>query len=123
MWPALGVALRLSGTLFTSYAADLAFPPWFYIFCRHRASGRLGRWIGRSPILTATSIFAVGVVSELAQLYFPRIVTGTFDPLDIAAYALGLVACFIPDYLARRRREGTRLPCQPQGDTRMDPSG
>ncbi|MBZ0110840.1 MAG: hypothetical protein K8J08_00120, partial [Thermoanaerobaculia bacterium] len=97
MYPVIGRALRLSDTLFTSYAADLAFPPWFYISCRRRPTSWLFPWFGRSPVATAASILAVGVASEFAQLYFPRIVTGTFDPLDVAAYAVGLAACVIAD--------------------------
>jgi hypothetical protein len=108
MFPELGRTLRLSGTVFSSYAADLCFPPWFYIVCRHRPAGPVARWIGRSPGVAAGSIFAVGVASEFAQWWFPRLVTGTFDPLDIAAYAMGLATCFAIERFARPASGGDR---------------
>lgn len=97
MYPAIGKALLILGTLFTSYAADLAFPPWFYIACRHHRPNRFAGWLGRSPVILAVGILIVGALSEFAQLYYPRMVTGTFDPLDIAAYAVGLIVCLVLD--------------------------
>lgn len=97
MYPVIGKALHVSGTFFTSHAADLAFPPWFYIVCRYRRPNRLAGWLGRYPVILAMGVLAVGALSEFAQLYYPRIVTGTFDPLDIAAYAVGLAACLVLD--------------------------
>ncbi len=99
MYPSIGEVLRLSGTLFTSYAADLAFPPWFYIVCRHHPPNPLTRWLGRAPVLLAAGILVVGALSEFVQLHQPRLISGTFDPLDIAAYAVGLALCLIFDTL------------------------
>jgi len=103
MYPSIGEALHLSGTLFTSYAADLAFPPWFYIVCRHYPPNRVARWLGRSPVLLAAGILGVGAMSEFVQLHAPRVITGTFDPLDIAAYATGLAICLGFDTLPSAR--------------------
>jgi hypothetical protein len=103
MAPELGKVLRLSGTLFSSYGADLSFPAWFYIVCRHRPGSRVAGWIGRSPGFAAASIFAVGVVSEFAQRFLPRLVAGTYDPLDIVAYGVGLATCLFFDLRGRAR--------------------
>lgn len=100
MYPALGRSLHLSGTFFTSHAADLAFPAWFYIICRRRPAGAMLRWLGRSPAWTAIAIFVVGVLSEFAQRPVPHLLTGTFDPLDIAAYGVALSLCVIADPVA-----------------------
>lgn len=110
MYPSIGEALGLSGTLFTSYAADLAFPPWFYIVCRHRPPNRLARWLGRSPVLLAAGILGIGVLSEIAQLPSLRLLSGTFDPVDVAVYAAGLAACLAVDRPAPPPSEGEPAP-------------
>ena len=56
MYPALGRLMSLRRTAFTSYAADLANPPWLYIALRRR-SNPLTRFFGRSPGFCALSIF------------------------------------------------------------------
>ncbi|MBL8232911.1 MAG: hypothetical protein JNL98_30710 [Bryobacterales bacterium] len=97
MYPGLGRALYLSGGLFSSYGADLTFPAWFYIQLRRRPLRMLRwiRWLGGSPELAAVSIFVVGLVAEISQLYWPRgIFRGTFDPFDIAAYGVSLLVCY-----------------------------
>lgn len=97
MYPGVGKALHLSGGLFSSYGADLTFPAWFYIQLRHRPWRMLRRVrsFGGSPELAAVSIFVVGLLSEISQLYWPQgIFRGTFDPLDIAAYGASLLVCY-----------------------------
>jgi hypothetical protein len=94
MYPALGKATGLRATLFSSYAADLANPPWIYITLR-RGRNSLTRFFARSPASAALSIFAVGVFSEICQKYWPAFIHGTFDPLDIAAYGFGLLMCYL----------------------------
>jgi hypothetical protein len=94
MYPALGKATGLRGTFFTSYAADVANPPWIYITLR-RGRNPLARFFARSPASAALSIFAVGVLSEFCQKYRPGFIHGTFDPLDIVAYGSGLLICYL----------------------------
>ncbi len=93
MYPTVGRLTLLRRTMFTSYAADLANPPWVYIVFRQRRNP-LTRLFGRSPGFCALSILAVGVVSELIQKYRPQWIAGTFDPLDIVAYGSGLLVCY-----------------------------
>jgi hypothetical protein len=58
-----------------------------------RGGSPLTRFFARSPASAALSIFAVGVLSEFCQKY--RLIHGTFDPLDIAAYGFGLLVCYV----------------------------
>jgi len=98
---------HLHGGIFSSYLADLTFPPWFYMVIRGpvttgQRTPRLLKWFGVSPERAALSIFIVGLVSEISQRYWPHglfggAFSGTFDPLDIAVYALGLAVCYICD--------------------------
>ncbi len=102
----VGAALtmwRIPAGFLSNYLSDLAFPPWFYILLRQLSSprsndARLLRWFGRSPERAVLSIFAVGVLSELSQINWPNgIFRGTYDPWDIAAYAIGLGICYTLD--------------------------
>ena len=87
----------------TNHAADLFLPAWLYVVMRHYPGQRntvnpLTRWLGRSPELAAGSLFIASSLTELSQRYWPEAVfSGTFDPLDIAAYATGLLACYAVD--------------------------
>jgi len=94
MYPALGKAIGLRGTFFSSYAADLANPPWIYIMLR-RGRNSLARFVAQSPASAALSIFAVGAISEICQKVWPGFINGAFDPADIAAYGLGLLMCYV----------------------------
>jgi hypothetical protein len=85
-----------NGLFFTNYLADLTFPPFFYIFIRGKANKEevlpnllfAGNWFGKSPERASISIFIVGVLTELKTLFWPHEPwAGTFDPLDILAYA------------------------------------
>ncbi len=97
---------KVNAGFLNNYLADLAFPPWFYIQLRglHRADRRLtsvpffGTWFGQTPPRAGVSIFMVGLTSELFMLVWPNhLTTGTFDPLDIFAYAFGLIVCIVAD--------------------------
>ena len=101
---------RIKAGWLNCYLSDLAFPPWFYIHLRglHRSDRRrasipiLGDFFGVNPWRAGISIFVVGVVSELLVLVLPgKLITGTFDPLDILAYALGLIGCMAFDLRGR----------------------
>jgi len=99
----IGAALQMAGFhggFFTSYLSDLACPPYLYIAFRGlqanpRKPLRATVLFSGTPELTAISIFLVGLLSEIAQLYKPfGLFAGTFDPLDIESYAIGLIMCY-----------------------------
>jgi hypothetical protein len=98
--------IRFHGGFLTNYLADLTFPPFYYIFIRGKIYKKetipdllfVGNWFGISPERASISIFIVGVLMELKTLYWPHgPFAGTFDPMDILAYAVGLIACYIFD--------------------------
>lgn len=100
----VGAALnmaRVHGGFLTNYLADLTFPPYFYIALRGKLTGRpmvmkAVRWFGRTPLRTVVSIFLVGAVMEVVSYFYPHgPFGGTFDPWDIAAYAVGLAICYV----------------------------
>jgi hypothetical protein len=105
----LGAALsmnRINGGVLTDYLADLAFPPWFYIYIRGYSSKRgnipklvlVGTWFGQSSERASISIFLVGMLAEFKTLFWPGgPITGTYDPIDILAYATGLFLCYVFD--------------------------
>ncbi|HUF29724.1 MAG TPA: hypothetical protein VMM77_03595 [Gemmatimonadaceae bacterium] len=81
----------------TSYGADLLAPPWIYLMFRG------GRW-RMGPLRALLLVFCGCLAWEWAQRYdfsgTPLAITrGTFDPLDILAYATGLLVCYAVDVL------------------------
>jgi hypothetical protein len=97
---------RYNGGFLTNYLSDLTFPPYFYIHLRGlRTETRdlpntffFKQWFGRTPERAAISIFLVGFVTELKTMVWPEgIITGTYDPYDVVAYAVGLVICYAID--------------------------
>jgi hypothetical protein len=106
---ATGAAMNMwqvHGGFLTNYLADLTFPPWYYIVIRGLTTiGKkppfLLRWFSVSARRAAISILLAGVVYEMGQHY--RIIPGTFDVWDIAAYAVGPGICF-----AFERRQWSR---------------
>ena len=92
---------RRAGFL-TNHAADLALPAWLYVIFRStRRSSRLA-WRGiltnRPPYLVAGALFVASTATEVSQYFWPHgLFHGTFDPLDIAAYGVGLAICCIAD--------------------------
>ena len=97
--------LHIRGGFFTNHLADLTIPAWLYIASRGlhtRNPGRtlIRRTVGRSAEFAAVSLFAASAATEVSQLFWPHgVFPGRFDPLDLAAYAVGLLAC----YAAERR--------------------
>ena len=97
--------LHIRGGFFTNHLADLTIPAWLYIASRGlhtRNPGRtlIRRTVGRSAEFAAVSLFAASAATEVSQLFWPHgVFPGRFDPLDLAAYAAGLLAC----YAAERR--------------------
>jgi hypothetical protein len=92
--------LHVRAGFLTSYAADLLLPPWLYVVLRGLAGTRpsrlpLAQWLGSTPERAAAGLFVASTLSEASQIFWPRgLFAGTFDPLDIVAYAAGLLACY-----------------------------
>ena len=101
--PAALNMLHVPAGFLTSYAADLAVPAWMYISCRGLQSKRprtrfVDRVFGRSPERAALTLFLGCTATEVGQRFWPHgLFSGRFDPLDIAAYALGLAAVYALD--------------------------
>jgi hypothetical protein len=102
----------IKGGFLTNYLSDLAFPAWFYIYIRGLSERDgclpnlliLRDWAGQTPERALLSILAVGIASELKTKYWPGgVLAGTFDYWDMAAYALGLLACYYFDRRQIRR--------------------
>jgi hypothetical protein len=109
--------LHVRAGFLTNYAADLFLPPWLYIVLRGLAGyrglrKRLFDWLGGSPALTAGSLFVGSAATEVSQVFWPRgVFAGTFDPLDLAAYAAGLLVCYLID--TRQIRRALPIPSVP----------
>lgn len=97
---------RYNGGFLTNYLSDVAFPPWFYIYIRGlRTDGKelpnlvlFKNWFGLTPERAALSIFIVGALSEFKTMIWPTgPITGTYDPYDILAYAIGILICYLVD--------------------------
>ena len=114
--------LHIKAGFLTNHAADLFLPPWLYVVLRHFpgrriATNPISQRLGRTPELAAGSLFIASALTELSQLYWPKgIFSGTFDPLDIAAYGSGLLVCYVIDKrqgrlaTTDRTRTGQRFP-------------
>jgi hypothetical protein len=99
--------LRVRGGFLTSHLADLAVPAWLYVHVRGLSPTApprlLHRWVGATPWRAAVVLFAASAATELSQAVWQRgVFSGTFDPLDIAAFAAGLAACLAADLAAPR---------------------
>jgi hypothetical protein len=86
--------------LLTSYGADLTQPAWLYVVARsldHPARiGWLRRTLGYSPETAAAGLFLGATLTEFSQLIWPHgLFNGVFDPRDLAAYAAGLLLCYL----------------------------
>jgi hypothetical protein len=103
--------LHVRGGFLTSHLADLVVPAWLYVatrgLARHRDGTVLSRALGGSPWLTATAVLCASVVTELSQKVWPHgLFPGTFDPLDLAAFAVGTGACLVADLASSGERGG-----------------
>lgn len=107
--------LHIRAGFLTNRAADVAVPAWLYLIARglHDPHGRvrlIQRLIGRTPELAALSLFVASTLTEVSQYFWPHgIFRGTFDPLDILAYALGLAVCYAAERLSTRTPEPVRV--------------
>ena len=104
IWIGCGVLVMrgLRAGFLTNYGADLAQPAWLYISVRSldnpRRRGLLRHTIGTSPLVAALTLFVASTLTEISQYFWPHgLFRGTFDPLDIVAYGLGLSVCYFCD--------------------------
>jgi len=67
------------------YAIDILLPMTFYLLLCVRESWRRRPWA-----IKALAIFAAATAVEIAQYYGLPVLGRTYDPLDIAMYALGV---------------------------------
>ncbi len=107
---------RVKGGFLTNYLSDLTFPAWFYIVIRGLSTKDdilpkllvFKDWFGVTPQRALISILVVGIISEFKTFYWPAgVLAGTFDYLDIVAYALGLLVCYYFDL--RQVRQDVRV--------------
>jgi len=101
------VMSKIRAGLFTSYAADLTLPAWLYIITRGLHGPAQRHWttriFGSTPEFAAGVIFGGSALTELSQFYWPKgFFAGTFDPYDIAVYALGVGVCYALDKSSSR---------------------
>ncbi|MEO5815622.1 MAG: hypothetical protein ABIT20_10120 [Gemmatimonadaceae bacterium] len=100
--------LRVRGGFLTNHTADLVVPAWLYVAARglyssHGRTTLVQRTIGATPEIAAVTLFVASALTEVSQYFWPTgIFRGRFDPLDILAYACGLVACYAADKLTSR---------------------
>ena len=102
MLDAVLVMSHVHAGILTDYGADLAMPAWLYILTRSLDNpGRhtvLHRFLGRKPEIAAGIIFLASTMTEISQYFWPKgLFPGTFDLLDILAYATGIGTCYVAD--------------------------
>ena len=98
---ALVMAHRHVG-FFTNHAADLTLPAWLYVItrkARHQSVAWWRRWlVCAPPVALAILFFAASTATEICQYFWPHgLFPGTFDPLDILSYGIGLGVCCAVD--------------------------
>jgi hypothetical protein len=101
----VAAVLNMTGTpagFATNHLADLVGPAWLYIVFRGLAEpekrNRLGRFLGATPERAATILLVGSAATEFTQIYWPSgVFSGRFDPLDIAAFAMGLLPLYLVD--------------------------
>jgi hypothetical protein len=109
-------ALHVRGGFLTNHLADLAVPAWLYIASRglHTRDSRrtlIRRTVGRSAGFAAVSLFVASAATEVSQRFSPHgVFPGRFDPLDLAAYAAGLLACYAAERRFPLAAESVGLP-------------
>ena len=111
----LTAALNMTGVsagFATNYLADLVGPAWLYVSFRGlaspgHASSRVRHALGASPERTAAILFVASTATEITQRYWPTgIFRGHFDPLDIAAFGLGLLPVYLGDRMTLKTANG-----------------
>lgn len=108
----IAAALNMSGTaagFATNHLADLVGPAFLYVAFRGLAEpgkgNRLRRLLGATPERAAIVLFVGSTATEISQIFWPSgLFSGRFDPLDIGAFALGI----LPLYLIDKKLGGAR---------------
>lgn len=86
----------------TNHLADLVVPAYLYLVIRspllpYRATW-LARRVGATPERAGVGLFLGSLATEVSQKYWPAgPFRGRFDPLDICAFAVGLVVVYALD--------------------------
>ena len=101
----IAAALNMTDTaagFATNHLADVVAPALLYVVFRGLAEpgreNRLRQLVGATPERAATMLFVGSSVTELTQIYWPSgLFAGRFDPLDIAAFALGILPLYLLD--------------------------
>jgi hypothetical protein len=99
--------LHVRGGFLTSHLTDLVVPAWLYVHVRGLSPAApprlLHRLVGATPWRAGALLLAASTATELSQAVWPRgTFGGTFDPLDVAAFAAGLAACLAAELAAPR---------------------
>jgi hypothetical protein len=82
---------HVRGGFITNYGADLVGTAWLYAMFR-QGKTLIRRGYIMAPGTTAAFVFLACAASEFAQRL--HLIPGTFDPLDILAYAASVLACY-----------------------------
>lgn len=97
---------RIPAGFLSTHAADLTCPALLYVTMRglHGSSpNALGRIFAATPERAAAVLFGGSTLTELSQIWWPQgFFAGTFDPLDIVAYAAGVGICYVCEKLTIR---------------------
>ena len=104
-WAAAGVLnmAHIRGGFLTNHLADLTMPAWPYIVSRglwteNKSKTGLLLFVGKTPERSLFLIFLGSALTEISTIFWPKgIFAGTFDPLDLVAYASGLIICYAFD--------------------------
>jgi hypothetical protein len=97
----------------TNYGADVVCPALLYVLVRRRKMIPFNLLHVRPrPLAAAACILIPCFVWEILQRYdlsgTPLAITrGHFDPLDLAAYAIGVAVVAVPDLLSMRHTQET----------------
>ncbi|MBI4474344.1 MAG: hypothetical protein HY646_16865 [Acidobacteria bacterium] len=98
---ALNMAKAAAGFA-TNHLAGLVGPAWLYIAFRGLAEPakdtRRRRLLGATPERAAVLLFVGSTATEITQIFWPLgLFSGRFDPLDIGAFALGILPLYLLD--------------------------
>ena len=104
---------RIPAGFLSSYAADLTCPAWLYVSLRGLHGSRpnaFGRFFARTPEQAALVLFGGSALTEVSQIWWPRgFFAGTYDPYDLAAYAVGVGVCYVLEKVSISRSPAREL--------------
>ena len=108
--------MRVRGGFLTSHLSDVVVPAWLYVTSRGLAGARrkpfaIVAWTGQSPERAAIVLFLASAATEVSQRFWPHgPFRGRFDPLDVVAFAVGLIGCYLGERLSGRSAEASAPP-------------